>query len=181
LCITSRLFVAVHSIALLTFLTLTCITPHSNDMTSWQNSSAAKSSCNVAPFFYHHSVVIDSLVSDILYQTPCIRQGTFFKFKGKRTKCLDKINYVTKSLQNVILHKIMISCNILFYFLTILVMHLGLCTLVMSRCIYREIWCCPHLMHYIKIAGSDFCQIKIINKYICAPLHKLRHMTYVYP
>jgi hypothetical protein len=24
---------------------------------------------------------------NILYQTPCIRQATFFKFKGKRTKC----------------------------------------------------------------------------------------------
>jgi hypothetical protein len=39
--------------------------PHSNDMTSWQNSSAEKISCIVAPFFYHHSVVIH-LVSDRL-------------------------------------------------------------------------------------------------------------------
>jgi hypothetical protein len=37
---TSRLFVSVHSIALSTLLTLTCLTPHSNDMTSLQNSSA---------------------------------------------------------------------------------------------------------------------------------------------
>jgi hypothetical protein len=66
---TSRLFVAVHSIALLTLLTLTCFTPHSNDMTSWQNSSEEKISCNVAPFFYHHSVVIQHFVSDTLYQT----------------------------------------------------------------------------------------------------------------
>jgi len=28
-------------------------TPHSKDMTSWQNSSAEKITCNVAPFFYH--------------------------------------------------------------------------------------------------------------------------------
>jgi hypothetical protein len=61
-----HLFVAVHSIALLTLLTLTCFTPYSNDMTSWQNSSAVKISCNFAPFFYHHSVVIQPLVSDSL-------------------------------------------------------------------------------------------------------------------
>ena len=42
LCITSRLFVAVHSIALLMLLTLTCFTPYSNEMTSWHNSSAEK-------------------------------------------------------------------------------------------------------------------------------------------
>ena len=52
--------------ALLTLLILMCFTPHSNDMTSWQNSSAEKISCNVAPFFYHHSVVIQHLVSDRL-------------------------------------------------------------------------------------------------------------------
>jgi hypothetical protein len=46
--------------------------PHSNDLTSWHNSSAEKVSCNVGPFFYHN----------ILYHTPCI-----FKFNGKRTKC----------------------------------------------------------------------------------------------
>jgi hypothetical protein len=63
------MFVTVHSIVLLTLLTLTCFIPHSNDMTSWQNSSAEKISCNVAPFFYHHSVVIQHLVSDTLYQT----------------------------------------------------------------------------------------------------------------
>ena len=40
--------------------------PHSNDMTSWQNSSAEKISCNVAPLFYHYSVVIQYLVSDRL-------------------------------------------------------------------------------------------------------------------
>ena len=31
-----------------------------------------------------HSFII---ISDTLYQTPCIRQATFFIFKGKRTKC----------------------------------------------------------------------------------------------
>ena len=41
--------------------------PHSNDMTSWQNSLAKKTLCNVAPFFYHHSVVIQHLVSDRLF------------------------------------------------------------------------------------------------------------------
>ena len=56
LCMTSRLFVFVHSIALSLF-TLTCLTPHSNDMTSWQSSSAEKILCNVAPFFYHHSTL----------------------------------------------------------------------------------------------------------------------------
>jgi hypothetical protein len=33
----------------------------SNDMTSWQNSSAEKISCNVAPFFYHQHLVSYSL------------------------------------------------------------------------------------------------------------------------
>ena len=37
---------------------------HSNDMTSCQSSSAENVSCNVAPFYYHHSVVIQHLVSD---------------------------------------------------------------------------------------------------------------------
>ena len=49
-----------------TLLALMCFLPHSNDMTSWQSSSAEKVSCNVAPFFYHHSVVIQHLVSDRL-------------------------------------------------------------------------------------------------------------------
>ena len=43
---------------------LLCFVSHSNDMTSCQSSSAENASCNVAPFFYHHSVVIL-----ILYQT----------------------------------------------------------------------------------------------------------------
>ena len=50
------------------FAYIDMFSPHSNDMTSWQNSSAEKISCNVAPFFYHHrhSVVIQHLVSDRL-------------------------------------------------------------------------------------------------------------------
>ena len=63
---TSRLVVAVHYLALLTLFTFTCFTPHSNDVTSSQNSSAEKISCNVTPFFYHHTVVIQHLVSDRL-------------------------------------------------------------------------------------------------------------------
>jgi hypothetical protein len=43
---------------------LLCFVSHSNDMTSCQSSSAENVSCNVAPFFYHHSVVIQHLVSD---------------------------------------------------------------------------------------------------------------------
>ena len=131
---------------------------HSNDMTSWQNSSARRSRAKSRHSLRWYNIII-------LCQTPCIRQDTFFKFKGKRTKCLVTINYATTSLQqNVILHKMMISCNILFYFLTILVMHLVLCTLFMSQFVYREIWFCPYPMHYIKIARSNFCQIRIINK-----------------
>ena len=48
---------------------LLCFVSHSNDMTSYQSSSAENVSCNVAPFFYHHSMVIQNIVSDILYQT----------------------------------------------------------------------------------------------------------------
>ena len=43
---------------------LLCFVSHSNDMTSCQSSSAENVSCNVAPFFYHHSVVIQHLVSN---------------------------------------------------------------------------------------------------------------------
>ena len=43
---------------------LLCFVSHSNDMTSCQSSSIENVSCNVAPFFYHHSVVIQHLVSD---------------------------------------------------------------------------------------------------------------------
>jgi hypothetical protein len=45
---------------------LLCFVSHSNDMTSCQSSLAENVSCNVAPFFYHHSVVIQHLVSDRL-------------------------------------------------------------------------------------------------------------------
>ena len=48
---------------------------HSNDMMSWQSSSAENVSCNVSPFFYHQC-------GDT---TSCIRLITFVNFKGKRT------------------------------------------------------------------------------------------------
>jgi hypothetical protein len=53
-------------------------------MTSLQNSSVEKISCNVATFFYHHSVVIQHLVSDMLLSLNSkenyiyiLRAGTF--------------------------------------------------------------------------------------------------------
>ena len=55
---------------------LICFTPHFNDMTSLQSSSAKKISCDVASFFYHHSVVT---------QYP-IRRSTIFNFKEKYRK-----------------------------------------------------------------------------------------------
>jgi hypothetical protein len=64
LCITSRYFFRSF-----TNVRLLCFVSHSNGMTSCQSSSAEYVSCNVAPFFYHHSVVIQHLVSDTLYQT----------------------------------------------------------------------------------------------------------------
>ena len=45
---------------------LLCFVSHSNDVMSCQSSSAENVSCNVAPFFYHHSVVIQHLASDRL-------------------------------------------------------------------------------------------------------------------
>ena len=59
LCMTSRYF--FHSF---TNVRLLCFVSHSNGMMSCQSSSAGNVSCNVAPFFYHHSVVIQHLVSD---------------------------------------------------------------------------------------------------------------------
>jgi hypothetical protein len=75
LCMTSRYFFRSFTNVRLLYCVI-----HSNGMTSCQSSSAENVSCNVAPFFYHHSVVIQHLVSDTLYQT-----ATFVKFKGKRT------------------------------------------------------------------------------------------------
>jgi hypothetical protein len=63
LCMTSRYFCCSF-----TNVTLLCFVLHSNDMTSWQSSSAENVSCNVAPFFYHHSVVMQHLISDTLYR-----------------------------------------------------------------------------------------------------------------
>ena len=61
LCMTSRYFCRS--------FTLLCFVSHSNDMTSCQSSSAENVPYNVAPFFYHQSVVIQHLVSNTLYQT----------------------------------------------------------------------------------------------------------------
>jgi hypothetical protein len=59
LCMTSRYFCRSF-----TNVTLLCFVLHSNDMTSWQSSSAENVSCNVVPFFYRHIVVIQHLVAD---------------------------------------------------------------------------------------------------------------------
>jgi hypothetical protein len=64
LCMTSRYFFRSF-----TNVRLLCFVSHSNGMTSCQSSLAENVSCNVVPFFYHHSVVIQHLVSDTLYQT----------------------------------------------------------------------------------------------------------------
>ena len=45
-----------------------------------ESSLTENVSCNVAPLLYHHSGVIQHLVSDTLYQT-----ATFINFKGKGT------------------------------------------------------------------------------------------------
>jgi hypothetical protein len=55
-----------------------------------------------------HSVITTLWWYNILYRTPCIRQATFFKFKGKRTiEMLDKlityIVYLYKTLYQVLL------------------------------------------------------------------------------
>jgi hypothetical protein len=57
-CITRYFFRSFTNVRLL------CFVSHSNDMTSCQSSSVENVSCNVPPFFYHHSVVIQHLVSD---------------------------------------------------------------------------------------------------------------------
>ena len=75
LCMTSRYFFRSFTNVRLLYFVI-----HSNGMTSCQSSSAENVSCNVVPFFYHHSVVIQHLVSDTLHQT-----ATFVNFKGKRT------------------------------------------------------------------------------------------------
>ena len=58
-CMTSRYFFRSF-----TNVRLLCFVSHSNDMTSCQSSSVENVSCNVPPLFYHHSVVIQHLVSD---------------------------------------------------------------------------------------------------------------------
>jgi hypothetical protein len=59
LCMTSRYFFRSF-----TNVRLLCFVSHSNDMTSCQSSLVENVSCNIPPFFYHHSVVIQHLVSD---------------------------------------------------------------------------------------------------------------------
>ena len=51
LCMMSRYFFRSF-----TKVKLVCFVSHSNDMMSYQSSSAENVSCNIAPFFYHHSV-----------------------------------------------------------------------------------------------------------------------------
>ena len=72
LCMTSRYFFRSF-----TNVRLLCFVSHSNGMTSCQSSSTENVSCNVAPFFYHHT-------GDCGDTTSCIRQATFVNFKGKR-------------------------------------------------------------------------------------------------
>jgi hypothetical protein len=72
LCMTSRYFFCSF-----TNVRLLCFVSHSNGMMSCQSSSTENVSCNVAPFFYHYSVVIQHLVSD----------RRLINFKGKRIKC----------------------------------------------------------------------------------------------
>jgi hypothetical protein len=87
LCMTSRYFFrSFINIRLL------CFVSHSNVMTSCQRSSAENVSCNVVPFFYHHSVVIQHLVSDTLYQTGCFLQfqwKTYLMFDNNWYKSID--------------------------------------------------------------------------------------------
>ena len=64
LCMTSRYFFRSF-----TNVRLLCFVSHSNGMTLCQSISAENVLCNVVPFFYHHSVVIQHLVLDTLYQT----------------------------------------------------------------------------------------------------------------
>jgi hypothetical protein len=73
-----------------TLHTLMFFSPDSNDMTSWQRSSAENVSCNVSPFIYHHNVVIQHLVSDTMYHT-----GSFCLFQRKTYIILDKRYHLT--------------------------------------------------------------------------------------
>jgi hypothetical protein len=57
LCMTARYFFRSF-----TNVRLLCFVSHSNGMTSCQSSSTENVSCNVAPFFYHHSVVICNIL-----------------------------------------------------------------------------------------------------------------------
>ena len=71
---------------------LLCFVSHSNDMTLCQSSSVENVSCKVASLFYHHTVVIQHLVSDTLYQL-----GDFRLFQRKTYIMLDKCYYKNAS------------------------------------------------------------------------------------
>ena len=80
LCMTSRYFFPfIHQRQVTVF----CLTFQWYDVMS--SSSTENVSCNVAPFFYQHSVVIQHLVSDALYQT-----GDFPLYQRKTDIMLDK-------------------------------------------------------------------------------------------
>jgi hypothetical protein len=70
LCMTSSYFFRSF-----TNVCLLCFVSHSNGMTSCQSSSTENVSCNVTPFFYHHTSVVIHLVSDTLYQTGDFRHN----------------------------------------------------------------------------------------------------------
>lgn len=62
-----------HTLSPLMFTSL-----HSNIMTSWKSSPPENIPCSFVPFFYHHSEVMQHLVS-------CIRQASLLDYKGQLT------------------------------------------------------------------------------------------------
>ena len=86
LCMTSRYF--FHSF---TNVRLQCFVSHSNGMTSCQSSSTENVSCNVAPLFYHHSVVIQHIVSDrrlsLISKENVYNVRSIYIYIYKRLKC----------------------------------------------------------------------------------------------
>ena len=111
LCMTSRYF--FHSF---TNVRLLCFVSHSNDMTSCQSSSAENVSCNVTPFFYHHSVVIQHLVSD--RQLSLISKKTYIMLDNT-SYCLIKV--VTKA--GLTVYKCIMRCWISFTIIVACVMN----------------------------------------------------------
>ena len=96
LCMTSRLFVAVHSFALLSLLTFTCFTHRGSQLYFYITRYMLKEGY---PAFQWYEVMTKYFGREDLVQrrgifyyqcggrTSFIRQATFFKFKWKRTKC----------------------------------------------------------------------------------------------